>query len=65
MLRKYALRGLAPRFWVRHFATVAELIDALRQFKERYNEQWLIARHGYRTPAQVRRAMKGVSPAVA
>jgi putative transposase len=66
--------GVAERFirtlkenvlWVRHFATVAELIDALRQFKERYNEQWLIARHGYRTPAQVRSAMKGVSPAVA
>jgi hypothetical protein len=33
--------------WVRHFATVAELIDALRQFKQRYNEQWLIERHGY------------------
>ena len=51
--------------WVRHFATVAELIDALRQFKQRYNEQWLIERQGSRTPAQVRRAMKGVSPAVA
>jgi transposase InsO family protein len=66
--------GVAERFigtlkenvlWVRHFATVAELIDALRQFKERCNEQWLIERHGYRTPAQVRRAMKGMSPAVA
>jgi hypothetical protein len=30
-----------------------------------YNERWLIERHGDRTPAQVRRAMKGVSPAVA
>jgi hypothetical protein len=41
--------------WIRPFATVAELVEALREFKRRYNEQWLIERHGYRTPAQVRR----------
>jgi transposase InsO family protein len=55
--------GVAGRFirtlmenllWVRHFATVAELVDALREFKRRYNERWLIERHGYRTPAQAR-----------
>src|SRR5262249_36597816 len=58
--------GVAERFirtlkenllWVRHFATVAELVEALREFKRRYNEQWLIQRHGYRTPAQVRAAL--------
>jgi putative transposase len=47
--------GVAERFirtlkenllWVRHFATVAELADALREFRRRYNEQWLIERHG-------------------
>jgi transposase InsO family protein len=57
--------GVAERFirtlkenllWVRHFATVAELVEALREFRRRYNEQWLIERHGYRTPAQVRSA---------
>jgi putative transposase len=56
--------GVAERFirtlkenllWVRHFATVVELIEALREFKRRYNDQWLIERHGYRSPAQVRR----------
>ena len=56
--------GCAERFirtlkenllWVRTFATVAELVEALREFKRTYNEQWLIERHGYRTPAQVRR----------
>jgi transposase InsO family protein len=55
--------GVAERFirtlkenllWVEHFATVAESIAALRVFKRRYNEQWLIERHGYRTPAQAR-----------
>jgi hypothetical protein len=40
--------------WIEHFTTVAELVEALRDFKRRYNEQWLIGRHGYRTPSQVR-----------
>ena len=55
--------GIAERFirtlkenllWVRSFATVAELVEALREFKRRYNEQWLIERHGFRTPSQAR-----------
>jgi hypothetical protein len=40
--------------WVRHFATVAELSEALREFQRRYNREWLIERHGFRTPSQVR-----------
>jgi transposase InsO family protein len=51
--------------WIRHFATVAELVEALREFKRRYNELWLIERHGYRTPAQVRRGHAGSTSAVA
>jgi len=56
--------GCAERFirtlkeqllWVRSFATVAELVVALREFKRTYNERWLIRRHGHRTPSQVRR----------
>ena len=56
--------GCAERFirtlkeqllWVRGFATVAELVEALRRFKETYNERWLVGRHGHRTPSQVRR----------
>ena len=55
--------GVAERFirtlkenllWVRTFATAAELVDALREFRRRYNGQWLIARHGCRTPDQAR-----------
>lgn len=57
--------GCAERFirtlkeqllWVRSFATVEELRRALLAFKERYNRQWLIERHGHRTPAAVRLA---------
>jgi putative transposase len=40
---------------VRSFATVAELVDALRELERTYDERWLIRRHGHRTPSQVRR----------
>ena len=40
--------------WVRTFDTIEELRTALVEFANRYNETWLVARHGYRTPAQVR-----------
>src|SRR3954454_19068133 len=57
--------GCAERFirtlkenllWVRPFATVEELRLALQQFRQLYNQTWIIERHGYRTPAQVRAA---------
>jgi hypothetical protein len=40
--------------WVHSFATVAALVQALRKLKRLYNEQWLIERHGFRSPRQVR-----------
>lgn len=43
--------------WVHHFATVEELRQALLDFKDTYNREWLIARLGYRAPAQVREAL--------
>ena len=55
--------GCAERFirtlkenllWVCHFATVEELRLALIAFKRTYNQSWIIERHGYQTPAQVR-----------
>ena len=55
--------GCAERFirvlkenllWVRRFDTVEELRLALIEFKQTYNQTWIIQRHGYRTPAQVR-----------
>jgi transposase InsO family protein len=66
--------GCAERFirtlkeqllWVRTFATVAELAEALREFKREYNERWLIGRHGHRPPAQVRRDLVGGTAAAA
>jgi len=41
--------------WVRTFQTVEELRQALLEFKETYNHQWIIERLGYRTPAQARK----------
>lgn len=56
--------GVAERFirtlkeqllWVRTFQTVEELRQALLDWLRLYNEQWLVERHGFRSPAQVRR----------
>ena len=56
--------GCAERFirtlkenllWLRWFETVEELRQALLEFQRTYNEEWIIQRHGYRTPAQIRR----------
>jgi transposase InsO family protein len=55
--------GVAERFirtlkenllWVRTFKTIEELRAGLVAFARRYNETWLVARHGYKTPAWVR-----------
>jgi putative transposase len=57
--------GCAERFirvlkenllWVRRFETVEELRLALQRFRQTYNETWIVERHGYKTPAQVRAA---------
>jgi len=42
--------------WVKHFRDVEDLRQALLAFKETYNQEWLIARLGYRSPAQARQA---------
>ena len=55
--------GCAERFirtlkeqllWIRRFRNVEELQAALQEWLVKYNERWLVARHGYQTPAQVR-----------
>jgi len=55
--------GVAERFirtikeqllWVRTFDTVEELRLALLEFKARFNQHWLLQRHRYATPNQVR-----------
>jgi putative transposase len=55
--------GCAERFirtlkeqllWIERFATIEDLRLALLAFQDRYNREWLIERHGHRTPAAVR-----------
>ena len=57
--------GCAERFirvlkenllWVRTFSTTEELRQALIEFKEEYNQYWILERHGYRTPREAAEA---------
>jgi len=66
--------GCAERFvrllkeqllWLRRFATVVELQSALQAFREQYNREWIVERHGYLTPSQVRAALMPERVAVA
>ena len=51
-----AIRTLKEQLlWVKTFETVEELRLALLRWAELYNEQWLIERHGFKSPAQRRR----------
>ena len=51
--------------WVRRFATVEDLRQALHAFKDTYNRTWIVERHGYRTPAAVRAAQLAPLPVAA
>jgi len=73
-VREPECNGCAERFirtlkenllWIRRFETIEELRQALQDFKETYNQNWIIERHGYRTPAQVRNAQIGHMPMAA
>ena len=64
--------GVAERFirtlkenllWVRSFDTIEELRLALLAFKRTYNEQWMLEKYHYRSPAQVRRDLVGLDAA--
>jgi putative transposase len=59
--------GCAERFirtlkenllWLTTFDTVEELRLALHAFQRQYHVTWLIGRHGYKTPAQVRQEQR-------
>ena len=41
--------------WIRRFRDLAELRAALVEFQHHYNENWILERLNYRTPAQARR----------
>ncbi len=64
--------GVAERFirtlkenvlWVRSFETIEELRLALLEFKRTYNEQWMLEKYDYRSPARVRRDLVGLDAA--
>ena len=55
--------GCAERFirtrkehllWLKMFDPVEALRLALHEFQQQYNATWLMGRHGYKAPAQVR-----------
>lgn len=49
--------------WVHTFQTVEELRQALLDWVRLYNEQWLVERHGFRSPEQVSRDFLATSVA--
>ena len=59
--------GCAERFvrtlkeqllWLERFETVADLEIALEAFRERYNREWLIERHGWKSPSAYRESLQ-------
>jgi transposase InsO family protein len=44
--------------WVRRFHDLEQLRAALIEFRDRYNDNWILERLGYRTPTQARRAFQ-------
>lgn len=58
-----AIRTLREQLlWVRHFATVEELRQALAAFAARYNASWIRPRHGYKTPDRIRAEQTALEP---
>ena len=49
--------------WLHTFANIEDLNQALQQFRDLYNHQWLIERHNHRPPALVRQDLLGTGAA--
>jgi transposase InsO family protein len=49
--------------WVRHFETLEELAEALEEFRQRYNDQWLVERLSFQSPRQAHRALLALEAA--
>jgi len=52
-------------FWLKTCDTAEALRLALHELQRQYKETWLIGRHGYNAPAQVRHAQQGALAAAA
>ena len=55
--------GCAERFirtlkeqllWTRWFRNVEELLEALHEWVQTYNEQWMVEKHEHRSPNEIR-----------
>jgi len=58
------IRTLKEQFlWVRTFQNVEELRHGLAEFRERYNQRWIVQRLGYLTPAQARQQLLALGAA--
>lgn len=44
--------------YLHDFESLEEARRVIAEFVQRYNEQWILERHAYRTPAQVRQALR-------
>jgi putative transposase len=51
--------------WLERFDTLEQLRARVRQFAALYNENWLLERHGYRSPRQARAALTSPHQTVA
>lgn len=40
--------------WIQSFDSIKALRDAVEKFVQTYNSCWMVAKHGYRTPSQIR-----------
>jgi transposase InsO family protein len=74
MVHQPETNGIIERFfktlkleclWVQRFRDVQHAREVVGRWIELYNTQWLIERHGYRTPVQVRQACEAALSRVA
>jgi hypothetical protein len=57
-LRFHDLNGYEHRLWLKTFDTVEALRLALHAFQRQDTETWLLGRHSYKAPAQVRQEQR-------
>ena len=49
--------------WLERFATFEQLRTRVRELAVTYNREWLLERHGYRTPAEARKHLLALAQA--
>jgi putative transposase len=49
--------------WVRDFTTLEELAEALEEFRQRYNDHWLVERLRFQSPRQARQRLLALEAA--